>query len=1101
MSSTNYFEDYYLEMGYFDVDEEIYVADGYELAGYAEGDSGLTQYVGGSGMGIPSAAVVMSPAVLVGVGRLGDLTFRQPPAGTELVFGHADESTTGEQTVSVSGFTTLVSPVHTIRLSHRFIYAGIGDLGAFSTQSSLRNWRTYARPSGVALSAAGTPSLQLQDRAVKPSGVSTLALGTQTIQLLKRYVTPSGFTTLGWGSASLVLHNRALYPSGVDLLVAKTTARVEYFVRTLTATGWSGQALGSPTLKSGNVELPIVGFSATVFGTQAIEVVKRYITPSSLPTTMAVGAPALELQNRNLYPSGKSLLETGWQTIDNREKFVKPAVISILAFGAATIAYVVRHVYPSGANVLAGGVPWVSDSPRYVEVGEGPKTSAYGTPTMGFGRQITPAGWTDEKFGTRITPVSQICYPRGMSGVFGEVRIENLNQTLAAYGFLSVGSEEFRWGSPLAWNLRQIVALYALPDTETGMVPPAMSRYARIENRNRVTTVLPATAPPRLPEPTIFNNARLVKPAGVQALTMQAVLQITHYVRRFTVDGVDVLHFDKYLYVSNAASVFKPAGIGLQAFGTAGVVNTRRTFRIYSYLNSLAVGTPMIAFRIRTIKIRDTQSIAPPTLLLPEVKQWRRYVAPTGFDTFADNLPYLRIHWNIFSPGGIRAVAYGSPAIKNRTPQYYPYGDDSFVSGKPAIRTRWRRYTLDGLPSQAFGKPVIADRRLWIYPNGVDKLLVGSKARVQKLTEDPPVDQKVYVPAISSLQMGNAPKTNILSAYPGGVALLGMGGPTIYSNGLQVDPGIGAFGYGTPTVSLWIRTLTPGSIGHSPEFDTSNYPRLSPWTIWAPSGAPQQALEWGKAGAYIDVGGDPKNPGIKLGSPTVTNRHRTLQTNSVGETSACGTPGLILRKRYINPAGYAPSRQGFHMIGPFTQTAEQQGDDVETPDTTYGEPTVTIHYTGPQTIAGQGFDLRRMGALDIENFNRRVYPTSWDSAHLSESSGNDSNPYEWQTLHVGPLMPTVPKGWDSQSFGTAWASLKIRDVRATGFDAFTSDYTLDAFDSRLKVKQAAVVIASQRTVTKGFTTMVVATPEIKLKTQYIRPDGNAETYRKGAPLS
>jgi hypothetical protein len=38
-SSKNYFEDYYLEMGYFDVDEEIYADSGYNESGYVLGDT------------------------------------------------------------------------------------------------------------------------------------------------------------------------------------------------------------------------------------------------------------------------------------------------------------------------------------------------------------------------------------------------------------------------------------------------------------------------------------------------------------------------------------------------------------------------------------------------------------------------------------------------------------------------------------------------------------------------------------------------------------------------------------------------------------------------------------------------------------------------------------------------------------------------------------------------------------------------------------------------------------------------------------------------------------------------------------------------------
>jgi len=416
------------------------------------------------------------------------------------------------------------------------------------------------------------------------------------------------------------------------------------------------------------------------------------------------------------------------------------------------------------------------------------------------------------------------------------------------------------------------------------------------------------------------------------------------------------------------------------------------------------------------------------------------------------------------------------------------------------VRTQWRRYTLSGISSLIFGNTVIKDRRQWIYPSGVNKLLLGTKLRAEKTREDPPAAQKVFAGGLEALKFDGKVALNQQVVYAAGFSVLAVGNPEAQGNGVRMDSGVGSFTYGTPTVSLWIRTLTASTVGQSPEFDTTSFPRMSPWTIWAPNGAPVEALKWGKAGGYINVGGDSGSPGIKPGSPTVTNRHRFLAASSLGTLTA-GTPTLMLRRQYIKPSGYAPSRHGYQTLGPFPQTAEQLGDDVETPDTTYGAPTVTIHYTGPQTVAGQGLDLAKMGALDIENFNRRVYSTGWNSAGLGASDKETAGGYTWQTLHVGPPMPTIPAGWDSQRFGTGWVSLKIRDVRATGFDAFTCDYTLDAFDSRLKVKQAAKVIASQTVKTNGLTTLAVATSDIKLKTQYIRPDGNAETYRKGAPLS
>jgi hypothetical protein len=906
----------------------------------------------------------------------------------------------------------------------------------------------------------------------------------------------SGYVN-GDGNSTLDQYVSAHGIAAPDLSIAAAIRLVQQVAR---PSGIFDAVAGSPAVWNWLTRARPAGIDTSAFGKPFSWRWRQDVGGGAI-NTAAYGKPTLVLMWQYQPLAGFSALALGAPTIELRTRYLKPRGFNLLALGSGTSATLeIRNLYLSGVSLLATGVPWVSDSPRYVEVGAGFKTSAFGTPLMGYGQTAKPFGWDGLRFGTRIIPEVQYCYPRGIAGAFGETRIWTRTQTVSPAGFLPDVQERYRWGSSKVWNWARFITQYAQTDDSTSLNPPVMSKYVGIDNRNRTIATF-ATSPHPLPSPAIENKGRPVKPAGVAAPAL-TLKMVSHRVRTYHLEGIAAIPFERYHAIYNAARVLAPAGFVTAAYGTAArVVNTRRSFTIYSNLNALAMGKPMVAYRVRTVTVPYVESIAAPTLPLPVVKLWRRYVAPTGFSRLAWEAPSLRIHWTIFYPDGIRSVAYGSPTLKNKTPQLYAYGRDSSIFGTPAVRTQWRRYALDGISSLAFGNTVIKDRRQWIYPSGVNKLLMGTKLRVEKTTEDPPATQKVFPRGLETLTFDGTVALNQQVVYAAGFSTLAAGNPDTQANSIRIDSGVGAFACGTATVSLWIRTLTASTAGQSPEFDTGNYPRMSPWTIWAPNGAPDDALRWGRGGGYVDVGGDSKNPGIKLGSPVVMNRHRFLTASSLGTLTAAGTPTLTLRRQYIKPAGYAPSRQGFHTLGPFTQTAEQLGDDVETPDTTYGAPTVTIHYTGPQTVAGQGIDLGRMGALDIENFNRRVYPAGSDNAGLGTSGREIADGYTWQTLHVGPPMPTVPPGWDSQSLGTAWVSLKIRDMRTTGFDAFTCDYTLDAFDSRLKVKQAAVVIASQHIVTKGFTTMVVATPDIKLKTQYIRPDGNAETYRKGAPLS
>lgn len=107
-------------------------------------------------------------------------------------------------------------------------------------------------------------------------------------------------------------------------------------------------------------------------------------------------------------------------------------------------------------------------------------------------------------------------------------------------------------------------------------------------------------------------------------------------------------------------------------------------------------------------------------------------------------------------------------------------------------------------------------------------------------------------------------------------------------------------------------------------------------------------------------------------------------------------------------------------------------------------------------------------------------------------------PYMWQGLRVGELMPTIPDGFNAMLFGNTWISLKIREIRPKGFDSFIAEYDLNNFAMRMKVFHQEKPVQIQHIQAVGFDQNTVPAPNIKPKTQYIRPDGNSEQYRKGA---
>mgnify|MGYP003618726075 CR=1 FL=1 len=97
-------------------------------------------------------------------------------------------------------------------------------------------------------------------------------------------------------------------------------------------------------------------------------------------------------------------------------------------------------------------------------------------------------------------------------------------------------------------------------------------------------------------------------------------------------------------------------------------------------------------------------------------------------------------------------------------------------------------------------------------------------------------------------------------------------------------------------------------------------------------------------------------------------------------------------------------------------------------------------------------------------------------------------------------MPTIPNGFSAEVFGKTWISHRVRELTVEGFDAFLCEYDYQAFAQRMRVRRGT---ATGRPVQigkpQGWRSSTVGTPGIRNHVHYIRPDGNADQYRKGVP--
>ena len=93
------------------------------------------------------------------------------------------------------------------------------------------------------------------------------------------------------------------------------------------------------------------------------------------------------------------------------------------------------------------------------------------------------------------------------------------------------------------------------------------------------------------------------------------------------------------------------------------------------------------------------------------------------------------------------------------------------------------------------------------------------------------------------------------------------------------------------------------------------------------------------------------------------------------------------------------------------------------------------------------------------------------------------------------------EGFNAEQFGQAWVSLRVRDLFVPGEDFMqVAEYDPMDFAKRMRVRNATTPKPPAQGVGPvGFHALQAGTPGARLGAHHIRPDGNAEQYRKGAP--
>lgn len=163
----------------------------------------------------------------------------------------------------------------------------------------------------------------------------------------------------------------------------------------------------------------------------------------------------------------------------------------------------------------------------------------------------------------------------------------------------------------------------------------------------------------------------------------------------------------------------------------------------------------------------------------------------------------------------------------------------------------------------------------------------------------------------------------------------------------------------------------------------------------------------------------------------------------------------------------------------------------------FGRPTLSIPYGGAFFIKPNGLNSPALNRPIVDFFNRTIKAVGSNHLQMGTRKGSDT-PFMWQGLRVGELVKGNYGGFDNQRFGQAWISLKIRGLVAQGFESFVMEYDYTQFDKRMRVIRKELPKPKIFITPVGVDALCVAVPNIKPAAHYIRPDGNADQYRKGA---
>ncbi|MDY0046066.1 MAG: hypothetical protein RBS10_01480 [Thauera propionica] len=931
-------------------------------------------------------------------------------------------------------------------------------------------------------------SIIARNRYLQAAGFPSQQFGPNKIENATPSFAPAGFDAFKHGAAQISLRHRSLPLSGIPAPFPQVPSPVLTKTPSFAPTGFDASLIPGPMVAYRVRSVEAVGAIETTFGTSA-----------------------LTLKQRKLLHEGLGYKGDG--------------------YGAARVEHGIRLLIGQGyVAARYGTAHQASLRNRYVEP-QGIERPEASSPLVGGTRFIETEGFEATRWGSRIIPEAQQLYPQGFGSLYGLATVYNLKQTVRPAGITTYPQPAQHWGIARAFNSDQYVIQH--PIVGSGLEPPDWSQtWTAIINRDR-SAAIQGFVTSRFGFTQIDNKARPVLPAGILPADHPAFYKaglVAYRIRYLPLEGMEPPHISTWGRIYNKAFPLKPPGLVATEFGQSAVVNVTREFNRIGNFTTDAYGTPFIAYAIRSIQFDARYAIQPPRIELPYVGLYTNYVEPPGLEAARIGGASLSIFFRRITPRWTYITRIGTPAVRNLTPELGARGYNMEEYGDTQVRLQWRSINPQGTSMQVFGPTRIADRRQRVEVAGRNFLTVSDKLKVIKTGAPPLSTQRIwlYIPADDSVESGNDASTGThYGIPPPGDHLYGQvpkpqlnmqflyvkqedesalfGTARITANSIRIERGYhNPFSVAEPRVELWRRqilcdttTSAGGSAGLRPQEMAPV--RVSPHTIYAVVEAPWQAVlnHPFRVLHYVDevVSGSFRSWKKGVGKPAIGYRVRHIAPQGFAADTH-GESAIENRDIVVTPPGVRGLWFGQAVIGGSQRTIYPTNAHKLDHDfgERFGESSILL---ARRYLAAKGAVASAVpGSHAIDYYHRYLRPTGINALAMGASGGG--TPYMRQRLHVGPPDWPAMQGFNAEVFGETNVSNWIREISPDGFEE--TRMIDDQFPLRMRVTRGNVPVDLPWMVeVDGIAPQNRAgTPNVRPAVHFIRPDGNAEQFRKGA---